>query len=129
MLITVTWYAGHAEKVDPQAVIALHLPPSSNSLSMCLCAVQVQQALETGDPQAVMALRDQLEDVVSSKREQEGELQARLQVGSPATIRVIKNLCHAAWAQAGRGQSYLRVSWDRGCLLLKPCCKRWQAAC
>lgn len=41
--------------------------------------LQVQQALETGDPQAVMALRDQLEDVVSSKREQEGELQARLQ--------------------------------------------------
>ena len=106
--------------LGPGAVIELHVPLNSSGLSMCLCTLQVHRALGTGDPQAMMALRGQLEDVVSSKWEQEGELQARLEVGSFASIAFTKGgpspspnwqlcpscshqrLCHAGWAQAGR---------------------------
>ena len=92
------------------------MPRDSNKPRMCVCALQVERALETGDPQAVMALRDQLEDVVSTKREQEGELQARLQVGSFVSLEVIKYRGvlhgHKRKGQSGSGVSWARVTWN-----------------
>ena len=94
-------------------MVALHLPPDSTRLSMCVCALQVQRAIETGDPQAVMALRDQLEEVVSNKREQEGELQARLEVGGWCPHQVSNYWVVLHGHKPRRGQSWSRGSWSQ----------------
>ena len=111
--------------------MALWLQLKSNKQSACAVTPQVHRALETGDLKAVMALKEQLETVVSSKREQEGELLARLQVSSLAlTGFELKSSAPVpcCLSTSGTGQSWSRVSCAGDCLPLKAC-SLWQAGC